>query len=204
MRFDQALIMQEDISEQRVKLDASFDEKLAALRQVYEQRKTNLEKSYAQANHVITTESPALTDPKVHLGSQAVRIVGDAALAGRDFEHCCLQAATNLARTQGQSLGHYSYCTVTRGAIHGLFQVLPFGGKAQANDIPLFRIEGTPEVAHKILTGSQLPSNVIEAASYFVYHLPALFKLGWRWEDTVVRSSDLFAGDPNIAQMLTQ
>lgn len=204
MKFNEALVIQEDVSEQRSKLDESFDKKLEELRRVYETRKEELENQYIKATNTIDTDTSALSlsDHRVRLGSQAVRVVGNAELAGRDFEHCCQQAAINLARTQGQSLGHYSYCTVTRGAIHGLHQVIKLGGKAEANDIPLFRIEGTPEVAHKILTGSQMPASVVEAAAYFVYHLPTLFRMGWNWEKAVSKSVDLFAGDPKIAEML--
>lgn len=204
MNFNEALVIQEDVSEQRTKLDESFDKKLEELRRVYETRKEDLETQYLKATRTIDTDTGTLRldDPRIHLGSQAVRVVGDSELAGRDLSHCCQQAAINLARTRGQSLGHYSYCTVTRGAVHGLYQVIPLGGKAEANDIPLFRIEGTPEVIHKIRTGSQMPDNVVEAAAYFVYHLPTLFRMGWKWEKALVKSSDLFAGDPKIAQML--
>ncbi len=205
MKFNEALVIQEDVSEQRAKLDESFDKKLEELRRVYETRKENLETQFLKATGTIDTDTAALSldDPRVTLGSQAVRVVGDTELAGRDLTHCCQQAAINLARTKGQSLGHYSYCTVTRGAVHGLYQVIPFGGKAEANDIPLFRIEGTPEVVHKIRTGSQMPESVIDAAAYFVYHLPSLFRMGWKWEKALEKTTDLFAGDPKIAEQLT-
>ncbi|MCP4526636.1 MAG: hypothetical protein GY833_12095 [Aestuariibacter sp.] len=205
MKFNEALVTQEDVSEQRAKLDESFEKKLEELRLAYEARKVSLEEKFLKATNKIEADRQALSldDPRIQLGSQAVQVVGNTELAGRDFEHCCQQAAINLARTHGQSLGHYSYCTVTRGVTHGLYQVIPLGGKAEANDIPLFRIEGTPEVVHKIRTGSQMPANVVEAAAYFVYHLPTLFRMGWNWEKAVSKATDLFAGDPKIAEMLT-
>jgi hypothetical protein len=204
MEFHTALVQKEDRIKQCETLDASYDQKLAELRTMYEKKKVKFEEDLVQATALIDKSSSEVTlkDPRVILGSRAVRIVGDWNLAGRDGTHCCTQASLNLARTDGASLGNYSYCTVTQGAIHGLFKVLPIGTTPPDNDIPLFRIEGTPEIIHRIRTGSKLPNNVIEAAAYFVHHLPKLFALGWKWETALMDNRDLFSGDPKIAEEL--
>lgn len=204
MEFHTALVQQEDRSKQHQTLLVSYENKLAELNKMFERKKIQIEDDLERATEIIASANEAvnLKDPRIKLGSRAVRIVGDWNLAGRDGTHCCLQAALNLARTDGASLGNYSYCTVTQGAIHGLFKVLEIGVTPRNNDIPLFRIEGTPEVIHRVRTGSKLPSNVVEAAAYFVYHLPKLFALGWKWETAMLDNRDLFSGDPRIAEEL--
>lgn len=205
MQFHLALAQHEETQQQRTLLDESYEAKLAELNQAYEKRKERLERDFLKAADALEAARVGLSldDPRITLGSRAVRIVGDWSLAGRDGEHCCRQAALNLVKTKGTSLGHYSYCTLTRGPIHGVFEVLKLGTQPEGNGVPLFRIEGTPEVVQRIQTGTVLPEAVVEAAAYFVHHLPRLFVLGWKWETALLDDRDLFAGNPEIAAALT-
>lgn len=205
MKFHTALAQRDDIEQKREALDASYDAKLNELRTLYEQRKEQMEKAYTKAADTLeqAADTLSLDDPRVLLGSRAVRIVGDWSLAGRDGAHCCAQAALNIALTEGECLGMYSYCTLTRGPIHGVYEVLAVGTQPAGNGVPLFRIEGTPEVIHRLRHGTMLPESVVEAATYFVHHLPSLFAMGWRWESALQDDRDLFAGKPEIAEALT-